>query len=189
MCACVSKFPLITRVPAGAHSQCVRINHTGGGSAAAHKHPETTRVGTNCGASFCGSFRPVYSSFYISKATLSLCVWRGDMLWAVASLGLRPREGGRKPADEAPDADALIGELQMRVLGEGHTKKSSAGGVYTLEWKGGGCEQWESFGGRQGVGHTLHSCFERCAAAQKNGAFYRENADVRVRHDRLHQAQ
>ena len=99
------------------------------------------------------------------------------MLWAVASLGLpAPRREGAAPTDEAPDADALIGELQMRVLGEGHTKKSSAGGVYTLEWKGGGCEQWESFGGKMvGVGHTLHSCFERCAAAQKNGAFYREN--------------
>ena len=77
------------------------------------------------------------------------------MLWAVASLGLpAPRKEGAAPADEAPDADALIGELQMRVLGEGHTKKSSAGGVYTLEWKGGGCEQWESFGGKMvGVGH------------------------------------
>ena len=54
------------------------------------------------------------------------------MLWAVASLGLpAPRREDAAPTDVAPDADALIGELQMRVLGEGHTKKSSAGGVYT----------------------------------------------------------
>ena len=47
---------------------------------------------------------------------------------------------------------------------------------YKLEWKGGGCEQWKSFGGLfLGVGHTTHSCFEGCAARQRNGLFYREN--------------
>ena len=47
---------------------------------------------------------------------------------------------------------------------------------YKLEWKGGGCEQWDSFGGKfLGVGHTVNSCFEGCAARQRNGAFYREN--------------
>jgi hypothetical protein len=101
-------------------------------------------------------------------------------MWAAASLGLaaRRREDAA-PTDVnvvGPDADEVIGELQMRILGDGHTKKSSGGGVYTLEWKGGGCEQWESFGGKMvGVGNTLHSCFDQCAADQKNGAFYREN--------------
>jgi len=101
-------------------------------------------------------------------------------MWAAASLGLATR----RREDAAPtdvnvvglDADEVIGELQMRILGDGHTKKSSGGGVYTLQWKGGGCEQWESFGGKMvGIGNTLHSCFDKCAADQKNGPFYREN--------------
>ena len=50
------------------------------------------------------------------------------------------------------------------------------GADYKLEWKGGGCEQWDSFGGQfVGIGHTVHSCFEGCAARQRNGLFYREN--------------
>ena len=41
------------------------------------------------------------------------------------------------------------------------------GADYKLEWKGGGCEQWDSFGGQfVGIGHTVHSCFEGCAARQ-----------------------
>lgn len=51
------------------------------------------------------------------------------MLWActAASLGLAPRiREDATPTDVnvvGPDADAIIGEMQMRVLGDGHTKK------------------------------------------------------------------
>ena len=76
------------------------------------------------------------------------------MLWSSGSLGLTAQLRG----DVVP------------------TGAQPAIANYKLEWKGGGCEQWKSFGGQfLGVGHTTHSCFEGCAARQRNGLFYREN--------------
>ena len=107
------------------------------------------------------------------------------LLWSgAASLGL----AAQLRDDAVPttaDVVATDPSTQMRVLGDGHTlddghdhtpPSKDMGEDYKLEWKGGGCEQWESFGGQfLGVGHTVHSCFEGCAARQRNGLFYREN--------------